>query len=340
MAGIVSVNSPVPIIVTHPTLSGSFATNGGTLITICGGPSRSIQINSGSTTAVTTAGSGTVDLSKAGPPDPGDCSSGTGADFGAWGGPATAPFTYMGGTTGQYRQPSSPIPDPLASVSPPPIPVNVLLMGTISALANGVSGCPASPKKSCQLYHPGLYPTGINGDNHTPVMMPGIYYVQSGGVKCHNNCDMYMATGFTDGAAYTNTGWTGNILIYNTGTGTFDLGANGSINLVGSPTTSAYKGILLFEDRAAPANTGKNAHSLGGGGTMFLSGTIYITNTLATMQADATHYQEVDLQGTSGSSTTIQGEIIVGALGMGGNGGITMNLTSVDLPVNQVALVN
>ncbi len=72
-----------------------------------------------------------------------------------------------------------------------------------------------------------------------------------------------------------------------------------------------------------------------------LKGTIYLTNTLATMKGDATHYQELDLQGTPGSATLIQGEIIVGALGLGGNAGITMNLNSdKSLDVRQVAMVN
>src|SRR5689334_499698 len=71
---------PVPILVLHPTASGSFSTNGGNTIKICGGPARSIQVNSSNGTSVSISGSGTVDLSQAGPLDPGDCSVGTGAD--------------------------------------------------------------------------------------------------------------------------------------------------------------------------------------------------------------------------------------------------------------------
>jgi hypothetical protein len=110
---------------------------------------------------------------------------------------------------------------------------------------------------------------------------------------------------------------------------------------VGSPVGSSYKGILFFQDRNSAANTGKNAHSLGGGGGMTLQGTIYLNNTLATMKGDATHYQELDLQGTPGSATVIQGEVIVGVLGLGGNAGITMNLNSdKSLDIRQVAMVN
>jgi hypothetical protein len=132
------------------------------------------------------------------------------------------------------------------------------------------------------------------------------------------------------------------MMVYNTGTGTFQLTANGTINLVGAPSTDAnYPSILFFQDRTSPANTGKSgAHAMGGNGGLTLMGTIYMTNTRATMQGDSTHYQELDLQGTPGSGTKIEGEIIVDALNLGGNGGITMNLNNAAYTVSQIALVN
>jgi hypothetical protein len=134
------------------------------------------------------------------------------------------------------------------------------------------------------------------------------------------------------------------MLVYNTGStssptaaGPINLGSNGSLNLVGSPIGSAYKGILFFQDRASDAQT----HSLGGGGDLTLVGTIYLTNTRTTMLANAAHYQELDLQGNPGSSTRIDGEIIVDVLGLGGNAGITMNLSSTStLIISEVAMVN
>jgi hypothetical protein len=58
------------------------------------------------------------------------------------------------------------------------------------------------------------------------------------------------------------------------------------------------------------------------------------------MLGTAAHFQELDLQGTPGSSTRIQGEIIVDVLGMGGNAGITMNLSSTpSYIISEVALV-
>ncbi|MGO4516108.1 hypothetical protein AB4Y89_09965 [Terriglobus sp. 2YAB30_2] len=107
-------------------------------------------------------------------------------------------------------------------------------------------------------------------------------------------------------------------------------------HLIGSPSNSVYKGILFFQDRTAAATT----HSLGGGGAMKLVGTIYLTNTRAIMLANAAQVQQLNLQGGSGSGTQFQREIIVGALQLGGNGSITMNINSSTIyHVSEVALV-
>jgi hypothetical protein len=355
MAAIVDVNAPVPILVTHPTLDGALGMNGNPFIKICGGPSRSIQVNSGSATAEATVGSKvTVDLSHAGPLDKkGDCTTGTGADFGVWGGPSPSPdFTFLPGTKpGKYLPKASPIEDPLKDVPAPPVPGTA---GTQTPFAATTSKngqlCPASAApQGCTLLTPGNYATGISLTTTTAFMEPGIYYIQTGGFTCGAGCNLAMASPAVADVT-TGTGWDGTvagggILVYNSGTGQINVTSNGSVNLVGSPASSIYKNILFFEDHTAAANTSaqkpKNPHALGGGGTMTLSGTIYLTNPLATMNGAPAHYQELDLQGGPGSGTTIQGEIIVGALGLGGNGNITMNLNaSTTLVVRQVALVN
>ena len=79
---------------------------------------------------------------------------------------------------------------------------------------------------------------------------------------------------------------------------------------------------------------------LQGGGGLTLRGTIYLTNTLAIMSGNASQYQALELQGTPGSSTQVIGEIIVGALSLGGNANITMTLDpGYTLNIRQVALV-
>jgi hypothetical protein len=336
-AAIVDVVAPVPIIVTHPTLAGALSSNGNPTVTICGGPKRSIQINSNNVSSTSMNSNTRIDLSHAGPLDPGNCSAGTGADFGDFGGPGSPTFTLNSGI-GRYIQPASPILDPLKDVTPPTQPITP---GSKTPLANGVNGCPASPLKACQLYSPGYWAGGIEVKNETAVFQPGIYYIDGakGFVGAANSVMLMATAGVPD--SITGTGWTANMMVYNTGTGQFDVGANGAVSLVGSPNNSAYKGILFFEDRTAPANIGNsNSHKLGGGGAISLVGTIYVTNTLGIM-SDASHYQELRLQGTPGSSTLIQGEIIAGALTLGGNAGIQMNLNpDAILHVRQVALVH
>ncbi|HEY2018395.1 MAG TPA: pilus assembly protein TadG-related protein, partial [Bryobacteraceae bacterium] len=118
-AAIVEVVSPTPIIVTHPTAANALSGNGNTSITICGGPSRSIQVNSSNPNAVSIS---TIDLSHAGPDDSGGCTTGTGADMGVFGGPSSKPGSLNLGSKGHYVQPASPILDPLAFVNPPAVP--------------------------------------------------------------------------------------------------------------------------------------------------------------------------------------------------------------------------
>jgi hypothetical protein len=359
MAAIVDVIAPVPILITHPTTPpkkiAPLSVQGTPTITICGGPTRSIQVNSSSSTAFQMGGSASVDLSHAGPLDDGKCNTGTGADFGTWGGPATNPGVSLG--VGKYIEPSSPIKDPLAGVAAPPVPT-VNGKQTQFAATTSLNGqlCPASAApQGCTLLTPGLY-AGTNPANTialkttTAFMEPGIYYVQDGGFGCLAGCNIAMASpAVTDTSSVTGTGtgWDGTavgggILVYNSGTGQINIGASGSVNLIGSPASSTYENILFFEDRSAAANTtpNHNPHSLGGGGALQLQGTIYLTNTLAIM-ADPAHFQELDLSGNSGNQTLIQGEIIVGVLGLGGTGGIKMDLNpNATLVVQQVALVN
>jgi hypothetical protein len=361
MAAIVDVLAPVPILVTHPTTPPKkippLSVQGTPTIKICGGPARSIQVNSSDPGAFQMGGNASVDLTHAGPLDDGKCNTGTGADFGTWGGPATNPGVSLG--VGKYIEPSSPIKDPLAGVAAPPVPT---VDGTQQTFAANTSLngqlCPASAKPAgCTLLTPGLYP-GKNPANTialkttTAFMEPGIYYVQTGGFGCLAGCSIAMASpAVTDTSSVTGTGtgWDGTakgggVLVYNSGTGQINIGASGSVDLIGSPASSTYKNILFFEDRSAAANTSANKppnpHSLGGGGALKLQGTIYLTNTLAIM-ADPAHFQELDLSGNSGNSTLIQGEIIVGVLGLGGTGGIEMDLNpNATLVVQQVALVN
>jgi hypothetical protein len=97
-------------------MANSLSTNGTTNIIICGGPSKSIQVNSSSASAYASPkAGGLIDLSHAGPADPGNCTTGTGADFGTFGGAAANPGSVSLGSTGHYVPTSSPVQDPFAT---------------------------------------------------------------------------------------------------------------------------------------------------------------------------------------------------------------------------------
>jgi len=188
---------------------------------------------------------------------------------------------------------------------------------------------------------PGDYAGGITAsgsNNYIAYFFPGIYQTDSVGFQDGSNGNMAMYPGANADTSLHGTG--SGMLVYNTGTGVFKVGSNGGATLVGSDNTSDYKGILLFQDRNAPAHITKNTddHIIGGGGALSLTGTIYINNSLSV--TTSSHYQLVQLQGGGGSGTLLKGEIIVNELLLGGSGTITMNLNPAAVaPVHQIALV-
>ncbi len=123
----------------------------------------------------------------------------------------------------------------------------------------------------CDFFLPGDYPTGITAsgsNNYVAYFFPGIYYMDSNGFQSGSNGDMAMYPGANADTSAHGTG--SGMLVYNTGNSTFKVGSNGGATLVGSDTTSDYKGILLFQDRNSPAHITKNTddHIIGGGGTL------------------------------------------------------------------------
>ena len=154
------------------------------------------------------------------------------------------------------------------------------------------------------------------------------------GFQSSANGHMVMCTNTGTCPTTTNTG--SGMLVYNKGGGPFNVGANGDVKLLGTPDDSIYKGILFFQDRTAATLQ----HRLGGGGTLQLTGTIYLTNTLADGTSPGSPLQHLLLQGNPGSTTLIIGMIIVSELELGGNAGITMQLDpDAHLHIRQVALV-
>jgi hypothetical protein len=360
VAAIVDVISPVPIIVTHPTMAGALDMNGTTSATITGGPQRSIQVNSNGTNPAGAAysgpSSGSVNLSGAGP-------SGTGGDFGTFGGPTTNPGNVSLGTTGHYLDPASPIQDPLAGVPPPSEPAAAPAPAACTAHCTDCpptgAGLTGTKPSTCTEYFPGKYSsldlTGVN----SAIFDPGVYYIEGGGFTLKNDAAT-MCTSCTPDAI-TKQG----MLIYDTCAGAqpcalgsdatngFTVDTNANAALLGAGVTSfastaapasPYYGILFFEDRNSNAHVGNGAHqahTIGQGNGCFSAvGTIYITNTLATMKSNAAHYQQVQYHGNPCTGVQNFGEIIVSQLTIKGTSGITMGLfPNGFLKVRQVALV-
>lgn len=319
-AAIVDVVAPVPILVTHPTRPASFYAQGNVRVIITGGPERSIQVNSRDLQSIGVNGNAhLVDLSGAGP-------DGTGGEFGDFGGPSSFPGNLI--PAEKYIQPASPILDPLKDV---PAPAEPAAAPAPTYLPNGTSGCPAVTLKDCYLYYPGTYAGGIEVKNRTAIFSPGIYYMKANGFVGAANSVMLMCAGC---AADADTG--NGMMVYNSGGGPINVGANGDVDLLGPPLNSIYKDILFFNDREAPSTT----HTIGGGGAVKLTGTIYINNSLAAVTGTPSRFQIVEVWGGGGSDTVLDGMIIVNVLRVGGNGNIRMNLNpAYKLNIRQVALV-
>jgi Flp pilus assembly protein TadG len=341
-AAIVLAPAPIPIVVTHPTLSGSFSLSGNTQIRICGGPSRALQVNSTSSSAMSVGNNSTVDLSKAGPADDSNCTTGTGADFAVIGGPAYTGFpSWLTpiGSAEHFWQPASIIYDPLTDVVAPaaPLPVNPAIV----PINDTSYGCPPSPVKPCQLYSPGTYTNGINVQNNIAIFKPGLYYMDKGkGFQSGAHGYMQMCTGCALDTSI-NPKAPG-MVVFNHSGGQFSVGSNGDVNLTGSDANSNYRGILFFQDRNSPATT----HTLGGGGSLNLSGTLYMTNCDGTdaqcvgQAMTSNLYQTLRISGHAGSTTLIRGEVIASAVDLRGGGSIQMSLSPAKLPsIRSVALV-
>lgn len=206
LCAVINAESPIPILVLDPRNdSGTLHMNGGGSssnttgdIQIIGGPSKSIQVNSSSTTAVAAGNNPTINL----------CGGGgnyCGSAMGVWGSESAA--TGFWKTTGscapphntlctgtqtapQWNSPAPPIADPLATTPAPAKPTHHTWTGPYQSVPGGTNGCPLPSTKTCQEYAPGYYPSGIdlNGSNANPaaaIFDPGLYWLESS--TCNNS---------------------------------------------------------------------------------------------------------------------------------------------------------
>ena len=266
--GLELAKAPIPIIVLHPTLTSSLSESGTPLINIKGGPSKSIQVNSGATTAVIIGGSSSINLTHGGP-------NYDGSSLGTYGGPATAPTGFTTAGSGTWISPAAPISDPYAQLafptavpSDPAVPTDLTYGGSGNACAwsgrgakvctanpcsstdiqqglcyvsHNTHGCPdpgattpPTPANGCQLYTAGYYPSGITldgsgGVNPVAIFDPGLYYLR-GGLALKSGSMVRPGTGTGDGSQGT--------VFYLTGSGQTCSGQSGLV-CVGSNSGKA-----------------------------------------------------------------------------------------------------
>ena len=213
--------SPTPIVVLDPQNQGKTAAltvQGSPSISIYGGPARSIQVNSSSSSAVSLGGSASINLTQGGP-------NLTGSSIGVYGGPATPPSGISFGSTGTWEYPAAAISDPFATMcapgqsgcpmvngnsapakpSAPTVPSDEYARGCRSipcfiAYHDPVHGCPYY--FGCLLYTPGYYSSGITISNSVAVFDPGLYYIV-GGLALQSNSTVRPSSGTGDGSGGT-----------------------------------------------------------------------------------------------------------------------------------------
>lgn len=194
---LVTARAPIPIIILNPTCSRSLADTGSGKVTIIGGPTRSIQVNSSNACASALSSSGCVtssptqcdspypaatcapsnakiDLTQGGP-------NFNGSSMGTFGGPATWGAGFYTGTQATWASPASPISDPYADL-PAPTPTgtvysNCSLNGGADHLdPYPTHGCP-DQTQACRHYLPGRYTIPIVVRGATAIFSPGVYYI-------------------------------------------------------------------------------------------------------------------------------------------------------------------
>jgi hypothetical protein len=197
--GLAQVKEAAPLVVLHPTMSGSLKYSGGAIIRIVGGPQRSLQVNSTSATSVVCSPSGYIDTSKAGPSSTGGDIGVVSTEIASQNGCASSGGYkgFSGGTTGNWRSSVLPVTDPYSGLGAPAsvksAPVVPLTYSSSAGtyykwVGYGIDGCPdhnapayggQGVATNCAEFGPGYYPSGIPLPNNysTIIFLPGVYYV-------------------------------------------------------------------------------------------------------------------------------------------------------------------
>lgn len=356
VCGVVLSNSPTPVAILDPRSSDTtFSLNATSQLTVYGGPQRSIQVNSISSSAA--SGGGTVDLSMGGP-------NLTGSDFGISGGPSSPCCNFNGGSSGVWRSPAAAVSDPYAQLPAPSASGLSTQAGPYQTVSQGTNGCP-DPMR-CREFEAGIYPAGIT-INSTAIFDPGTYYVSNGlniGACVRPSTTVGDGTGgtlfyFADNSSISVLTTAGNCptpFSTTSGNGSLANGiacsssatlpinvptaVNGSVLL--GPCSGAYgdplgtndpigeqRGVLFFQNRATASAVQPN---WSGGGQFLLAGTMYFHQCVVSggdtgLSCQNTAYNDVlTFGGSACLGSYIVGDIIVDQLSVTGSPCITIDL--------------
>ena len=319
LCGVTEAAAPIPILVLdpqNPPKGNALSVQGTPIISIYGGPARSIEVNSSDPAAVGVGGNALIDLSNGGP-------NNSGSDLGTFGGPTTPPLipkNWNPGTTGSWIAPAAPIADPFSQVcypgqtsnctaaingysapTPPGTPTVPSDLNssnsqnqqkkpcTASDIQGGTCyvtykthGCPDTTSTisnlTCVLYTQGAYPGGIAVKNMTAVFDPGLYYV-TGGLALQSNATVRPGTALGDGS--------GGVTFYFTDSNSVSVWANSgkntaldSFNTLKGPVDSSgtpYPGMQAYS-RGVQCTSGSAvpANLQGGGAGINIGGNILL----------------------------------------------------------------
>ena len=252
ICGQVYSNSPVPILILNPTANGILHGNGNkATITIVGGPQRSIQVNSNSSSAISMSGNPHIDLSAGGPP------AGNGSDFAVVGAsPAGTSNLNLGARPGKFIPSTSPINDPYALIASPtaqPAPVRPADLTPAQCPAIPchvvvpVHGC-QDAANGCELYTPGTYSVDLVTFKKVLLFDPGLYYMNA-----NINADAHTCLRPGIGAGNDNGGTT----FYFKGNHTINVSANsGDWGVCGTSTVVPVSQIRCTGTSEVPGNIG------------------------------------------------------------------------------------
>jgi len=259
--GVVLAKAPIPILVLDPLNpvttppSKALDIQGTPSIKIVGGPTQSIQVNSGAATAVNIGGSASINLTKGGP-------NFDGSSLGTYGGPATAPSGFVTAGSGKWMT-SSPIADPFAQIAAPAVPADpAALTGAVvcnsSTIQGGncnvaytVHGCPDATN-GCTLFRAGHYPNGIcigtggcgggiaHASKNTAIFDPGLYYVNNG-IQLMSHAMVRPGTDAGDGSGGTVFYLTGAVNSCSGQSGLLCVGSNSGSEAIDAFNTAAVQ---------------------------------------------------------------------------------------------------